>query len=333
MSTNILRIMMFCVVWTFFVCNIVHAGWNAWDNDSGDGQWTTATNWVANRVPTSSDSPIIGSATAPVCTATNGTYTFQYMRVGVENSYPIGTLNVDGADLTCSGGVYTRNGFGYNNGHTGILNLSSGSLTMNNGYAAIIGDNRGKGIVNQTGGVLRFTGGGSQNVTFGTSNGTGEYNFYAGTLEVRSGIELGVSGSATFHVYGYDASSSIQIGGTADDNSGAWEQGAGDTLAFSIDGASSQGGTRINIGLGSDSDNDGSATFADGSILYLDFNSRPKSGTWTVLSAEGGIVDNGLELADGVNSDPDIQWSFEVDGNDLNVTAVVPVQGTVITIE
>jgi hypothetical protein len=324
-----------CIAGTFLACDIAQAGWTVWNNLGGDGKWENAANWSGQMPDAVADAPIIGNlATAGPVLADTGTYTFGYMRVGIEASYAIGTLNVDGANLTCSG-TSTRNGFGYGSGHIGILNISSGSLNMNNGSSTIIGDYYGHGTVNQTGGSLSFTGGGTGTIcaSIGIGGGTGIYKFYAGNLECRTALNLGSSGSATFHVYGYDAANSIQIGGTSADNDGGWLQGGGDTLSLHVDGGTSQGTTLIDVRAstsGDVSDRDGKATFNSTSKLDLDFNSKPKSGTWTVLSAEGGIIDSGLSLASGVDTDV---WSFAIVGNDLQVTAVVIPQGTVISIQ
>ncbi len=314
-----------CVAGTFLACTTAQAGWTTWNNSSGDGKWETAANWSAGAPTYSSQAPIIGSlATAGPVTASSGTYSFTYMRVGVEATHPIGKLIVSGADLT-SGGTNTRNGFGYGSGNSGTLDISSGSLTFNNNTnnTSIGSAGATSGTVNQTGGTLRFAGGTGTSVSMGTTNGAGLFNFTAGTLETREGFTVFTAGTGTsvFHVNGYDASSSIQIGGTSDDYNGAWEQATGATLSISVDGGTAQGSTLINVGTGTNGTKDGKATFASGSFLDLDFKSGAQSGTWTILSAAGGITDNGLAFASGVDTDV---WSFGITGNDLWVTAAVP---------
>ncbi|MDQ8206317.1 PEP-CTERM sorting domain-containing protein [Coraliomargarita sp. SDUM461003] len=299
------------------------ATWTIWTNGSGDGQWENAANWSQGNIPDSGDAPIVGRlSTAGPANASTGTYVVDYLRVGMEGSQGNGTLNVSGADIS-SGVTPTRVGVGFGSGNVGIINLSGGALRFlsSNSTAASIGTDSGSGTVNQTGGTFSFAGGNGTSVNMGSNNGTGLYNFTAGTLEVREAFNMttGGSGSTVFHVDGYDAGSSIQIGGTADDYNGAWLQGAGTTLSVSIDGSTTEGSTLISVGEGTNGSSSAQAVFESGSLLDLDFNSGEQSGTWTILSAAAGIIDNGLAFAEGVDTDV---WSFAIVGNDLQVTAV-----------
>lgn len=323
-----------CVAGIFLACGTAQAGWTVWNNTSTDGKWETAANWNNGVPDISSDAAIINDvSTAGAVTATTANDSFDYLRVGHVNA---GTLIIDGATLSTTGASKTREGIGYDAGHIGILNLISGTMnfstptTLGNQVTGIAGTGS-QGTVNQTGGLMSFGGANSNSVTLGSTNGTGLYDFTAGTLQSRRAFNIttGGTGTSIFHVNGYDASSSITIGNTAGaTGDGAWLQGAGTTLFLSIDGATLQGSTLINIALGTDgaaNTNDGKATFASGSFLNLDFNSGLQSGTWTVLSAAGGITDNGLALAAGVD---DTKWSFAVVGNDLQVTYAVPEPST-----
>jgi hypothetical protein len=47
----------------------------------------------------------------------------------------------------------------------------------------------------------------------------------------------------------------------------------------------------------------GEATFASGSLLDFNFNHGAQVETWTIMSAAGGITDNGLTFAEGVDTD------------------------------
>ncbi|WFB35940.1 PEP-CTERM sorting domain-containing protein [Kiritimatiellota bacterium B12222] len=322
----------FFTVGTFLVCSTAQAGWTVWNNAGGNGLWSDADNWSGSVPDASSDAAIInGFSTLGAVTALAGSNdSFDYLRVGHLDS---GKLIINGANLSTTASSQTREGIGYDAGHTGVLDLMSGSMSFStptnktNQTTSIAGVGA-TGTVNQTGGTMNFGGLNTNSVTLGSNNGTGLYNFTAGAITTRRAFNIttGGSGSSIFQVNGYDASSSIQIGGMAVDEvgglgDGAWLQGAGTTLSLGIDGGSSEGTTLINIGLGSDedaNDNDGKAVFASGSILDLGFNSGAQLGTWTVLSAAGGIVDNGLTLApEDVGN-----WSFAVVGNDLQVTAL-----------
>ncbi len=321
-----------CVAGTFLAATTAQAGWTTWNNGSGDGKWETAANWSGGVPDISTDAAIINSvSTAGAVTASTGTYSFDYLRVGHLDS---GTLTINGANLsTTPAGSGTREGIGYDAGHVGILNLISGSMNFSTSTTAtnqttLIGGVASTGTVYQTGGTMSFGGTNTTSVTLGSTNGTALYDFTAGTLVSRRAFNMttGGTGTSVFKVNGYSAGSSIQIGGTAANGDGAWIQGAGTKLSFAIDGATSQGTTLIDVRLGTDAaanTNDGKATFASGSLLDLSFNSGAQSGTWTVLSAAGGIVNSGLALAPGVDSSI---WSFAIVGNDLRVTAlIVPV--------
>lgn len=316
-----------CVAGSFLACTTAQAGWTQWNNTSGDGLWSTASNWHAGVPNFSSQAAIINDlSTAGAVTATTGSNdAFDYLRIGHLNS---GTLIIDGANLSTTGASKTREGVGHTSGNTGVLNLISGSMsfstpTTQGNQVTKIADEGSTGTVNQTGGTMSFGGSNANSVTIGSNNGTGLYNFTAGTLTTRRALNMttGGTGSSVFRVNGYDASSSIQIGGV-EGGDGAWLQGAGTTLSVGINGGTAQGSTLINVGLGTDgvaNDNDGQAVFASGSLLDLDFLDSAQSGTWTILSTAAGIIDNGLAFAEGVDTDV---WSFAVVGNDLQVTAI-----------
>ncbi len=317
-----------CVIGTFLVCSTAQAGWTTWNNGSGDGLWSNASNWTGSVPDASSDAAIINnlSTTGAALALTGSNDSFDYLRVGHAHTghEGPGTLNIAGANLITTAASNTREGIGYGSGGIGILNLSSGSLTLGNQWISIGGGGGSQGTVNQTGGLLSVGGINPNSLSLGSSNSTALYNFTAGTLETREAFNIttGGSGTSVFQVNGYDASSSIQIGGTTDDYNGAWLQGAGTTLSLSIDGGTAQGTTLINIGAGAGGTHTGEATFAAGTILDLDFKSGATTGTWwTVLTAEGGITDGGFTF-------DDTNWDYRiVDGagtsQSLEVTALV----------
>ncbi|WFB34523.1 PEP-CTERM sorting domain-containing protein [Kiritimatiellota bacterium B12222] len=318
-----------CLVGAGLICSSAQAGWTIWTNASGDGLWETAGNWSGGLPNYASQAPIINNLTTTgPSTANTGTYSYDYLRVGHahDGHEGPGTLNINGANLSSKDGGNTREGIGYGNGGVGILNISSGSLTLGQQWVSIGGGGGSQGTVNQTGGLMSFGGDNPNSISLGSSNSTALYNFTAGDLLTKEAFALstGGSGSSIFQVNGYDAESSIQIGGTSDDYNGAWLQGAGTTLSLGIDGGTSQGTTLINIGTGTNGTHSGQAEFASGSFLDLGFNSGAQSGSWTVLTAAGGIVDSGLSLAPSVDESV---WSFSVvDGiggsQSLVVTAI-----------
>jgi hypothetical protein len=326
-----------CVATSFLACGTAQAATPySWTNLGTDNLWQNSDNWsngTSTGLPWGSAAATINlSGLDKVVADTTTTSTVEYIRIGTSGT---GELTVDGASLETRD-LDRANYIGYGSGNTGILNMSSGTFEYLD--RVYIGNSSSDGTVNQTGGTLIFSESNGDtrdnSVQLGSTNGTGTYNFYAGNLEVAKGLYLYAGGTSetTFNVYGYDAASSIQIGGTDEDRDGAWTQSSGATLAVYVDGDTTQGTTLIDIRLGSGSvdetgnDNDGVAVFELGSLLYVDFNSGSQGGTWTIMSAAGGITDNGLAFAEGVDTDI---WSFAiVDGEGdldyLQVTALIP---------
>ena len=190
---------------------------------------------------------------------------------------------------------------------------------MNAGYNEI-GTASGVGIINQTGGSVEF--GRNHTATYtiaynlGRNGGTGIHNFYAGSIATRGALSIGAygepAGTGILNIYGYDAGSVLQIGGTgtpvaADD--GALLVNTGSTLAFHIDGSTSSGTTHISVkDTGSDtSANDGNVLFANGALLDVDFYANAATGSWDVVSCDGSILNFGLQFAPSVDTN---EWAF-----------------------
>jgi Tfp pilus assembly protein FimT len=308
-----------------------HAAETYWTGEGDDDLWSNADNW-SSSMPGYSYAAVINNIGAVADDTTDST--ILYLRIGYsKTTAQTGELTIDGANITTRD--FNISYIGRHSGSSATLNMISGSLTFAD--TTYIANEGSSGTVNQDGGLISFQHDStdaddataySTSVTMGSTNGTAEYNFTSGTLETRAAFKLTTAGTGTtvFSVIGYDAGSSITIGGTSDYyDDGAWLQGSGTTLSVSIDGDTTEGSTLIEILLGDNGDenaNDGTAVFELGSLLYIDFNSEAQSGTWTILYAEGGIVDNGLTFADDVDTDI---WSFAIVGNELQVTATVVV--------
>ena len=131
-----------------------------WDNDSGDGNWTTAANWDPDGVPTASDNVLVGAG---------GTVT------NAQNAF--GILEIEsGASVTFS------------------QNLSAGNVITNAGTL----DKDGNGVLRLQGSTVNMTGTGGigTNMTFlDTLNGN--LNFEDGA-SLSTNLAFEIKGNPTF---------------------------------------------------------------------------------------------------------------------------------------
>jgi len=205
-----------------------------------------------------------------------------------------GTLNINGGDIDLN---FVE--VGRNSGSVGTINLNSGSLVVARGS---------KETAN--GGISMHLGSNDND----SAAGSGTMNIYGGSFLTRVGVELGNqdnpgnSGTGSFNVFGSLANIGIGSSGSLD---GKWFQSSGFTLGMSID---TGGVSKIFVDEVGD-DGGAQADFALGSLLDLNFTGAAMVGTWTLLELEDAdIVDNGLALASGVDSN----WSFAIDNSGDN---------------
>ncbi|MGB8356399.1 MAG: PEP-CTERM sorting domain-containing protein [Chthoniobacteraceae bacterium] len=154
-----------------------------------------------------------GSATA---TISGGTWndSNSFFSVGSTGQ---GVLNVQGGAVNEAGTFF----IGVNQGVTGTVNVSSGTLAVDN---FTIGDN-GNGTLNVTGGLVTGTDSvsenyiGSNNTTFGL--GVGVVNVSSGTFSVAGPLYIGFADSGTMNITGGTVNTSyVALGYYGDQGSG-----------------------------------------------------------------------------------------------------------------
>ena len=237
------------------------------------------------------------------------------LRLGVSGT---GVLNIESNGLL--------NAAANSNWDSHVGTSGNGTLNINGGTALInfleVGRNLGaQGTVHLNSGTLLITRGskkpgyslhlGANDNSFDGGSGTIEIS--GGLLRTRAGVELGNPngpGTGSFNVIGAGASE-IGIGsqGTAD---GLWDQYAGSTLKL---GVATNGITPILIDdtSGSVSAN---ATFREDALLDVSFvGGHIETNFWTVMIAEGTMLDGGMIFAPGV----DAPWGFRVTNDTLQV--------------
>jgi hypothetical protein len=275
-----------------------------------DNDWFNVNNWNFETLPSAGDYAVLDPAQG--ISFSGGTNE----KFNCINLYK-GTMEISGglfqADLTSpwdsqvgrtsgeTGTVYQTGGearyvfmeIGRANGAVGVYDLSGGTFVQSgysrlSGYGLFLGRQDSGGVTGSEG-------------TFAVSGGS---------VITRYGVMLGDSwdgaGVGVFSVQGAEALE-ISIGGyTNEAGSGAWYQNTGSTLKLGVDSA---GITPIQI-------TDGDAYFAYGSTVDVSFvDGHLETNRWTVMTVDGTITDEGLLMADGVDTD---MWNFGVtNGNEL----------------
>jgi hypothetical protein len=301
-----------------------------WTNADSDNNYMNTNNWITNGV-TSVTLPSISGDTAAIdtngvdkCTVVDGQEApnINEFRIGYAGN---GEFEQTGGTVTATqnSSRYTKIGW---NGFDGLYTLSGGASSLN---TLRVGAGGGTGTMLIQGGSLTISRAyGDSSIVVGAGS-TGLVEMASGSLQTRGGVIINTAG--TFSVKGGDPSL-IAIG-THLDGDGFWTQNAGGTLMVQI---ASNGLTPILVdevdGI-SGTSWDGIATFALDSELDVSFlDGHMETNFWTVMTAEGGIVDNGLTFAAGVDTN---NWNFElVENNTMLVvgyggaTYVAPPAGT-----
>lgn len=293
-----------------------HAEDYLWTNAGGDNDYMNAGNWATNGVPAGEVPPATNTTSAAI----NLTGTDRCKVVDGQNIPNINELRIgyeaDG-EFEQTGGIVTatQNSARYSkmgwNGYAGLYTLSGGVASLN---ALYLGAGGGTGTMLINGGTLSIARSyNGSSLLLGLSSSTGTVEIASGGLTTRSGVTINSAG--TFAVKGGGAVL-IGIGNSSED--GFWTQTEGSTLKVQID---ANGVTPIKInaldgtpGTGGD----GIATFALGSELDVSFlGGYQATNAWTIMEADGGIVDNGLKFAAGVDSN---KWEMILTSNKLWVT-------------
>jgi autotransporter-associated beta strand protein/T5SS/PEP-CTERM-associated repeat protein len=150
---------------------------------TGGGSWMWVENGVYNLANT-------GSANAGISGFAQGTGTLNAtgnLLVGAWGDNRNGTINVNTTgNFAVSGELF----FGDSTNSQGTLNLQSGTMTVNN--KIFVGNNRGTGALNMSGGTLTKTGGDQTFV--GRDNGTGTLTQSGGTISLNHDFYVGQGG-------------------------------------------------------------------------------------------------------------------------------------------
>ncbi|MEY4245307.1 MAG: hypothetical protein RLZZ245_2892 [Verrucomicrobiota bacterium] len=150
---------------------------------TGGGSWMWVENGVYNLANT-------GSANAGITGFSQGTGSLNAtgnLLVGAWGDNRNGTINVNTTgNFAVSGELF----FGDSTDSQGTLNLQSGTMTVNN--KIFIGNNRGTGTLNMSGGTLTKTGGDQTFV--GRDNGTGTLTQSGGTITLNHDFYVGQGG-------------------------------------------------------------------------------------------------------------------------------------------
>lgn len=271
------------------------------DGGAGTGSWHTAANWDTDLLPGSGDVAIV-----PVLQ--NVTYS--------TGSTTIQNLQVDpGGNLTIAGGTLATT--------SSAATTLAGSVVHSNGTLNLAGWVQAGGNMHRSGGTLLVNGHDAgrsivvQNSTITTANS-------ASILRTAGGVVLGDGVAvSTFSVSG---SGATEIGiGTAGSVDGSWVQLASGRLHVRIDTTAAgiepiliadRGDTSL---VPSPANRDGNVSFAPGSLLDVAFVGAENLGTFTIMTWEGSLLENGLAFAPSVDTSV---WSFAVNGKSLQVTAV-----------
>jgi hypothetical protein len=131
------------------------AGWNAWQNNTGDGLWSTPANWAVD-ISNTGDQPSIGhwnGDTIIECEATSAANYTGYSIISIGNGSAVGSSTAHGTGrLKVTGGTLgATNLWAANNPYDyAELIMDSGSMTFDSVRIGI----KGRAIVNINGGTL-----------------------------------------------------------------------------------------------------------------------------------------------------------------------------------
>ncbi len=282
------------------------------------GDWNTGANWSTSNYPASTDYALLDTTVSLDTEVSNN---IRAVRIGTAGT---GVLHVAAAgSLSASAHASWDSHIGSGSGSSGTLNCYGGAVTLNE---LEIGRSEAAGLYNLYGGSLTIE---RQlqdySIYLGTDDGkgtAGDGTLYisGGSVMTRAGVYLGSAdgGIGTFQVEGAGASE-ISIGshGSID---GSWMQHAGSTLRVGID-KSSTGVTPIFIDYVDGTGLGGDVVFEAGALLDVGFTAGfVNGGTYTVMTWEGDVTNNGLQFASSVDTNI---WSFHVDevNKELTVTA------------
>ena len=294
------------------ICSVASAG-GAWDNDASDNLWSTAANWDADTLPTSSNNADIKMIGAGKCiidsTTTAVPALAQQVFMGL-GSGQAGELEITGGILNGSSGF----AIGEATGGTGTLTMTGGSVTMlggmfNRGGNATINITGGNLNLDQqiylgqnVGAVTNMTIGGTAHVTttadgFDTAAGSGTITTlnmtggtYSGGWSLSLGRQAGGTGILNMTSGSFQTAQEVVVGwageGTVTMDGGTIQTGGPIMVARD---AGSKGTIHMNAGLWTGPweiqvNNDGTLNMAGGTI-------DAQHGMWSGKGASGsGLI-------------------------------------------
>ncbi len=287
--------------------NVAKAADILWNNAGGDNIFSNAANWEGGVVPAGKgNNAIINSEgeDRAIFTA-DSNVSFDGIYVGRAGT---GVFDIAGGDLLVTANTNRVTSVGHTGG-IGTVNHSAGRFRVN---ALQVGtDHEGSGAYILSGGELEVRRTYANASLLVGNKGVGRFEVSGGILTTRLGLHLGVGdGVGEFYVVG---SGATQIGiGSSTVSDGDWVQGAFGTLKVAIDDG---GLTPIFV---DDIENDGvggDVSFADGAKLDVGFLGTPLEGSWTVMTCEGVMTNNGLSIQ---SEDVIAGWSFSIEDTGVN---------------
>lgn len=298
-----------------------------WVGGGPDNEFSTAANWDTNTVPTDATDPVTG-VLLDNFRDVRGVFTVERSidsnttRVAYAEGAVINIPSGSHSDVRPGASIYTLVG----NDGPGTVNQSGG--TYNVGHGLRVGTTNvpdSEGTYNLTGGDLIVSRGSNSSLAIAPEGGrpslevgsdpsiegtTGSFTI-SGTSSLATRAPAHLLGTGTFVVSGSSvASIGIGSSGTGD---GAWFQQSGGILSPGLDG----GGVTVILIDEVDGDGvGGDVTFEPGSILDP-FDAGGANNAWTaVMTWEGTLVNNGLDLSSAAVS---AGWEMRVMGNSLEV--------------
>ena len=293
-----------CYVLFFFSFGILA---QTFTNSLGNNDFFNDANWSTGSFPEAQHVYINESGDNTPTINSYNTIEPTSIRVGYGGT---GALEIqDGGYLnisSTSGTLYV----GQNTGDSGVITQNGGSFIIGAGINMGVAGADSYYYLND--GLLKSSRG---VVNIGGNNGNAVFEMNDGEFITRTGVNLNSGGE-------FKVNSSnphyIEIGlaGSVD---GFWNQASNSKITFNVD---EWGVTPININYIDGAGQLGNVNFASGSEINVGFDDdiTPLSGTWTVMTWDGTVTDNGLSFSDDVDTSI---WSFEILDNELQITAIV----------
>ncbi len=218
------------------------------------------------------------------------------------NTAPMQTFQVN-ADWKISGGDFTTTAayFGFGTGKTGSMAISENANVNITQFYLYMGDNGGTGHLTMTGGTLTITGGQSSGILLGggysgigTAVGTGHFTMSGGTIlgtEATSG-----GGTITMGSFSGSIGTMTMTGGEIKKLNNFWV-GADGTGTFTMTGGSIQSDSEFFVGLGYANGGSGTMTMTGGNVSTSSFRVGDYRGSGLATNYTGTLNLSGGEIS------------------------------------